>query len=112
MTEERIEKQSNAEPLAVILPERGKVACYMSNGTVTVVSQAIFSKVVMMENLNMILIDKKRWVSYREGALLYSMSERHFRKWSQAVNAVSAAGGRSLVDRNILDRALEYSKKQ
>ena len=51
---------------------------------------------------------KKQYVRYKEGAYMYSMSEREFFKLAHDANAVVKRNQLTLVDMDILDKFMEF----
>ena len=50
----------------------------------------------------------KKYVRYKEGAYMYSMSEREFFKLAHDANAVCKRNQMTLVDTEILDKFMEF----
>ena len=84
------------------------VECHHPNGTVIMVPNRIFTKVVMAQRYEEQFGIIPKAISYKQGAVLYSVSEKFFREWAQQVNAVKHVKGRALVIVEKLDRALDY----
>ena len=86
------------------------VECHMRNGTVVNVPQWIFAMVVMakqyVEQYGII----PKTITYKQGAIMYSMSEKFFREWAKSLGAVRHIRGKAVVIVEILDRALDYYK--
>ena len=51
---------------------------------------------------------RSKYVRYKEGAELYSMSLCHFKGFAREAGAVSKINGTVLVDTDILDKYIEY----
>ena len=54
---------------------------------------------------------EKKFVRYREGAVLYSMSEREFNKLAHNAGAIHKVNKMSLVKVEIVDKYLDYFKE-
>ncbi|GEM_PF-6330678 len=91
-----------------IIPDEGEVACYHRNGSVTIVSEKVFARVVMMQKVQDQLEVSPRCVSYEVGAKMYSVSEKFFREWVNEIGAVHKVKKRSLVDLDIVEKFLQY----
>ena len=78
------------------------VDCY-HDGVVTHIPKKIFMQMVMRTQ-----IPDKKYVRYKEGAEMYSMSERQFFKLAHDANAVIKYGKLVLINVEIIDRYLEY----
>ena len=81
------------------------VECHHTNGTITMVPAHVFAKIVMeMENM-----PPGKYVTYKEGAKMYRMSEKFFCEW---VNSIGAAkhitDNKVIVSIEKIDRFLEY----
>ncbi|MBO6308836.1 MAG: hypothetical protein J6N70_08410 [Oribacterium sp.] len=57
-------------------------------------------------------IDEKKFIRYKDGAYLYSMSEREFNKLAHDANAVYKRNKMVLVKMDIVDKYLEYFRVQ
>ena len=55
--------------------------------------------------------DGKKFVRYKEGAEIYSMSEREFYKLAHDANAVYKRNKMALVNMEILDKFMEYYRE-
>ncbi len=55
-------------------------------------------------------VNEKKYVRYKEGSRLYSMSEREFNKLAHDANAVYKLNKMALVRLDLVDRYLEYFK--
>ena len=91
-----------------IIPDEGEVACYHRNGSVTIVTDKVFARVIFLEKLYEQIGVMPVCVSYEVGAKMYSMSEKFFREWVNEIGAVHKVGRRSLVDLRIVDKYLQY----
>ncbi len=92
-----------------IIPDVGEVACYHHNGSVTIVSDKIFAKVVLLQQMQDQLEVSPKCVSYSVGAKMYSVSEKFFREWVNEIGAVHRVKGRVLVDLEAVDKFLQYT---
>ncbi len=78
------------------------VECHY-NGTVIYVPVKLFLSITM--NMQ---FDQKKFVRYKEGAKLFSMSEREFYKLAHDANAVYKRNKMALVNLDILNNFMEY----
>ena len=85
------------------------VECHMRNGTVVNVPQWIFEVVMAKQYVEQYGIIPKT-ITYKQGAIMYSMSEKFFREWAKSLGAVRHIRGKAVVIVEILDRALDYYK--
>ena len=90
-------------------PDIGEVACYHHNGAVTIVSEKVFARVVMLQKIQDQIDVQPRCVSYEVGAKMYSVSEKFFRRWVNEIGAAHKVKGRILVDLDIVERFLQYT---
>lgn len=81
------------------------IRCEHPNGTVSFVPQKVFNRVVMeMENDN-----PGKYVTYKEGARLYRMSEKFFREWSNKIGATKhISDNKVIVSVELVDNYLKY----
>ncbi len=75
-------------------------------GTVIYVPKNVF----LMMTLRMQYPEKK-FIRYKEGAVLYSMSQREFDKLAHNAGAVYKVNKMALVKVDLVDRFLEYFKE-
>ncbi len=68
-------------------------------------------KKLFLEILLRSRVDGKKYVRYKEGAYLYSMSEREFNKLAHDAKAVYKRNKMALVKLEIIDNYLEYFKE-
>ena len=81
------------------------VECRHPNGTVTHVPMHIFAKIVM----NMEEMPPTKYVTYKEGAKLYRMSEKFFRDWVNKIGASKHVSDNKVIcSVDKIDRYLEY----
>ncbi len=92
-----------------IVPEVGEVACYHHNGSVTIISDKVFTRAVMLQQIQDQLGVQPRCVSYSVGAKMYSVSEKFFRDWVNEIGAVHRVKGRVLVDLDAVEKFLQYT---
>ena len=83
-----------------------KVECFY-RGTSYYVSPKTFFPMLMREP-----ICEKKFVRYKEGAHIYSMSEREFNKLAHEANAVYKRNKMALVKLDIIDNYLEYFREE
>ena len=81
------------------------IRCQHENGTVTLVPSHIFNKVIM----EMEIPNSTKYVTFKEGAKMYRMSEKFFREWANNVGAVKrVTEKKAIVSVKKLDEFLEY----
>ena len=56
-------------------------------------------------------IDERKFVRYKEGAVLYGMSEREFNKLAHDAKAVYKRNKMALVKLDVIDKYLEYFRE-
>ena len=78
------------------------VECHY-NGAVIMVPVRVFIAMTLRTQ-----IDERKFVRYKEGAQLYSMSEREFNKLAHDANAVYKRNKIALVKLDVIDNYLEY----
>ena len=81
------------------------VECHY-NGAIINIPVKIFVAMTMRTQF-----DKKKFVRYKEGAEIYSMSEREFYKLAHDANAVYKRNKMALVNLEILDKFMEYYRE-
>jgi hypothetical protein len=81
------------------------VECHY-NGAVIMVPKKVFLAMTLRTQF-----DQKKFVRYKEGAEIYSMSEREFNKLAHDANAVYKRNKMALVKLDIIDNYLEYFKE-
>lgn len=82
-----------------------KVDCYLENGIKIEVPKPLFDEVVLRMEL-----PPREYVSYKEGAILYSLSERKFYELSKSAKARYQFGGRVLISIKEINEFLKYCK--
>ena len=82
------------------------VECHY-RGAVHYVPARLFFSILMRDQ-----IDEKKFVRYREGAHIYSMSEREFNKLAHDANAVYKRNKMALVKLEVIDNFLEYFREK
>lgn len=82
------------------------VECHY-NGAIHHIPVKIFFSMLMRSQ-----IDEKKFIRYKEGAYLYSMSEREFNKLAHDANAIYKRNKMVLVKMDIVDKYLEYFRVQ
>lgn len=82
-----------------------KVDCYLDNGVIVQVPRHIFDDVVLRMHF-----PDREYVSYKEGAILYSLSERKFFDLARDAKAKVQYGGRVLVSIKDVNEYLKYCK--
>ena len=85
--------------------DENKVECHY-NGAVIFVPIKVFLAMTMRTQF-----DKKKFVRYKEGAQIYSMSEREFNKLAHDAKAVYKRNKMALVNLDIIDSYLEYFRE-
>ena len=85
--------------------EEEMVECHY-NGAIINIPVKIFVSMTMRTQL-----DRKKFVRYKEGAEIYSMSEREFYKLAHDANAVYKRNKMALVNMEILDKFMEYYRE-
>lgn len=84
--------------------EEKVVECRHSNGAVTYVPASIFSRIVMEMQSK-----PSKYVTYREGAKMYRMSEKFFREWVNEIGAAKhISANKVIVSVEKVDKYLEY----
>ena len=83
------------------------VECRMGNGVVIHVPRKIFDQVLIRMRYPV-----REYVSYKEGAILYSMSERKFYDLVKDAKAKVQYGGKVLVSVKAVNQFLEYCKTE
>ena len=81
------------------------VECHY-NGAIINIPVKIFVSMTMRTQY-----DGKKFVRYKEGAEIYSMSEREFYKLAHDANAVYKRNKMALVNMEILDKFMEYYRE-
>ena len=87
------------------LQNKEMVECHY-NGAIINIPVKIFVAMTMRTQF-----DKKKFVRYKEGAEIYSMSEREFYKLAHDANAVYKRNKMALVNLEILDKFMEYYRE-
>ena len=82
-----------------------KIDCYMENGVVVQVPKPLFEEVVLRMQF-----PEREYVSYREGALRYSLSQRKFFDLARDAKARVQYGGRILVSIKDVNEFLKLCK--
>ena len=85
--------------------EEEMVECHY-NGAIINIPVKIFVAMTMRTQY-----DGKKFVRYKEGAEIYSMSEREFYKLAHDANAVYKRNKMALVNIEILDKFMEYYRE-
>jgi hypothetical protein len=85
--------------------DENMVECHY-NGAVIMVPVKTFLTMTMRTQ-----VDGKKFVRYKEGAEIYSMSEREFNKLAHDAKAVYKRNKMALVKLDIIDRYLEYFRE-
>ena len=85
--------------------EEEMVECHY-NGAIINIPVKIFVAMTMRTQY-----DGKKFVRYKEGAEIYSMSEREFYKLAHDANAVYKRNKMALVNMEILDKFMEYYRE-
>ena len=85
--------------------EEEMVECHY-NGAIINIPVKIFVAMTMRTQY-----DGKKFVRYKEGAEIYSMSEREFYKLAHDANAVYKRNKMALVNMEILDKYMEYYRE-
>ncbi len=85
--------------------EEEMVECHY-NGAIINIPVKIFVSMTMRTQF-----DRKKFVRYKEGAEIYSMSEREFYKLAHDANAVYKRNKMALVNMEILDKFMEYYRE-
>ena len=85
--------------------EEEMVECHY-NGAIINIPVKIFISMTMRTQY-----DGKKFVRYKEGAEIYSMSEREFYKLAHDANAVYKRNKMALVNMEILDKFMEYYRE-
>ena len=86
-------------------PVEEQVRCEYE-GTIMYVPKKVFSMIALRAPF-----PDKKFVRYKEGAMMYSMSEREFNILAHAAGAVHKYGKMSLVKVATIDDYLEYFKE-
>ena len=73
------------------------------SGCIYYIPRDLFSHLVLRTQY-----PRRKFVRYKEGAELYSMSLCHFKGFAREAGAVSKINGTVLVDTDILDKYIEY----
>ena len=81
------------------------VECHY-NGTIIYVPVKVFLHVTMGMQY-----DHKKFIRYKEGAKIFSMSEREFNKLAHDAGAIYKRNKMVLVNTEILDRFMEYYRQ-
>ena len=81
------------------------VDCYLENGVKVQVPKPLFDQVVLKMQF-----PEREYVSYKEGAILYSLSERKFFDLSKDARARIQYGGRILISVKDVNEYLKYCK--
>ena len=85
--------------------EETYVECYSPNGTVHKVPSTIFARVIH----EMEFPDLSKYVTYKEGARMYRMSEKFFREWSNMIGAAKhISDNKVIVSVEIVDEYLKH----
>ena len=82
--------------------EENMVECHY-NGAVIMIPKKVFLSVTMRTQF-----DERKFVRYKEGAKIYSMSQTEFNKLAHEANAVYKRNKMALVKLDIIDKYLEY----
>ena len=85
--------------------DEGMVECHYE-GAVLYVPKKVFMEILLRTR-----IDEKKFVRYKEGAQIYSMSEREFYNLAHDAKAVYKRNKMALVKVDVLDEYLEYFKE-
>lgn len=86
-------------------PIEEQVKCLLGD-SVFYIPKKLFSRMVLRCQY-----PEKKFIRYKEGAILYSMSEREFYKLAHEAGAVYKVNKMALVNVEILDKYLEYFKE-
>ena len=81
------------------------VECHY-NGAIINIPVKLFLSMTMRTQF-----DNKKFVRYKEGAEIYSMSEREFYKLAHDAEAVYKRNKMALVNLEVLDKFMEYFKE-
>ena len=85
--------------------DENMVECHY-NGAVIMVPVKVFLAITMRTQF-----DERKFVRYKEGAQIYSMSEREFNKLAHDAKAVYKRNKMALVKLDIIDSYLEYFRE-
>lgn len=85
--------------------EEDMVECYYK-GTLHRIPPKLFFTILMRSQIN-----EKKFIRYKEGAKIYSMSEREFNKLAHDANAVYKRNKMALVKMEDVDRFLDYFRE-
>lgn len=85
--------------------DENMVECHY-NGAIIMVPVKVFLAMTLRTQF-----DEKKFVRYKEGAKLYSMSEREFNKLAHDARAVYKRNKMALVKLEIIDEYLEYFRE-
>lgn len=86
-------------------PNEEKIKCEFE-GTVIYVPRKIFSMMVLRCQY-----PEKKFIRYKDGAEMYSMSEREFNKLAHNAGAVHKVKKMSLVKVDLIDKYLDYFRE-
>lgn len=87
------------------ISDEDMVDCYY-RGTKTAIKPKLFFSMLMHTQY-----DGKKFVRYKTGAQMYSMSEREFNKLAHNAGAVYKVNKMALVKLDVIDDYLEYFKQ-
>ena len=76
------------------------------NNSVFRIPNKLFLSILLRSQIN-----EKKYVRYKEGAKIYSMSEREFNRLAHDAGAVYKRNKMALVKIDIIDKYLEYFKE-
>ncbi len=76
------------------------------NNSVFRIPNKLFLSILLRSQVN-----EKKYVRYKEGAKIYSMSEREFNRLAHDAGAVYKRNKMALVKLDIIDKYLEYFKE-
>ena len=76
------------------------------NGAVFKIPKKLFLSILLRSQVN-----EKKYIRYKEGAKIYSMSEREFNRLAHDAGAVYKGNKMALVKLEIIDKYLEYFKE-
>ena len=83
-----------------------KVRCEF-DGSIFFIPRKLFSVMVLRSQY-----PEKKFVRYKDGAVLYGMSEREFNKLAHNARAIHKVNKMSLVKVELIDRYLDYFREQ
>jgi len=88
-----------------MMENEGMVECFYNGATIYIPVNLFVAMTYRTQ------MDRKKFVRYKEGAEIYSMSEREFNKLAHDANAVYKRNKMALVKLDIIDKYLEYFKE-